>query len=99
SATPSPPTLSLHDALPILTPPTPAPLLPLHQVGLVEQVCAPPGAALRARATLQQSGLDVVMHADHGQVAEQRQIPGQGDRVHVRSEEHTSELQSPDHLV
>src|SRR5207244_11762503 len=87
-------TLSLHDALPIsgLEPEQPLALL------------APPGhdAALEESRVPADVGLGRPRQVELGHRRPARvDVPGEPDpaAAAVRSEEHTSELQSPDHLV
>src|SRR5258708_29172358 len=59
----------------------------------------PPRSTLFPYTTLFRSGRDA--EGDHGRDARRQQQRQEGALVaeHMRSEEHTSELQSPDHLV
>src|SRR5205807_9176992 len=77
-------TLSLHDALPIL---------------VADGGCAQERARTWLGAT---QGLDKIAGPYHAAVADgshRARAPALGDASHPRSEEHTSELQSPCNLV
>src|SRR5207244_9478899 len=85
-------TLSLHDALPIF------------QL-VLEEACAQPARLDRDGRTVGVVGLDPHPRRarDRREDARDREAPFLGGRLSSvngdRSEEHTSELQSPDHLV
>src|SRR5438552_7031669 len=64
----------------------------------------PPRSTLFPYTTLFRSIPKIAPRAAHAGAAErmgrgQRENPGRGRLSRIRSEEHTSELQSPDHLV
>src|SRR5207244_9766274 len=80
-------TLSLHDALPISS---------RHRPGLRTQRAAPGAAARRRRRTLRCARSRSGARARGGA---RRRRGGFRRQLAHRSEEHTSELQSPDHLV
>src|SRR5690606_40101272 len=92
SVAPTPPaiyTLSLHDALPIFkASPTP----PIAK----ERLLARPWGAGVAREMLERAGSDIAAFQPDGL---DPAVGLQGDVYRLRSEEHTSELQSRENLV
>lgn len=64
-----------------VTPWTPACLLTSREHSLIAQVSAHPPSPLYGGPPLQQLGLDVVVHANDGDVAEQWQVAGQVEAV------------------
>src|SRR5207244_13533379 len=92
-------TLSLHDALPISAEPNPFP-------SICGRVCTAPCEDVCRRGEFDEpiAIRDLKRFAtDHGAPAQRKITPPKHKYVErvaiVRSEEHTSELQSPDHLV
>src|SRR5207244_13392918 len=96
----SPSPLSLHDALPIFDHPRSARPLADGAARLVELVGTETAAAPSRsdRSARERTGIDdtpeIRAHLCHSCCAQLTRSPR-----HWRSEEHTSELQSPDHLV
>src|SRR5207244_13203776 len=89
-------TLSLHDALPIFGFGVARILLIVGRLSAVELI----EKTARAGPDRLHHALKMLLHLRRGRFTKPHHVLHlSGRRLRVRSEEHTSELQSPDHLV